>query len=390
MMLYMVNTIVNENAIRKKVCNPGSKSTQLRFVRRKTLLLFFISVSGLIMTSSFITKEHSWHSEIKYHELNALSLETINSTVSNFNSDPEFSFIVCADLQSSPYSKDTLQGIENEIKNTESETVENPVFCLFNGDMVYDGCRDSYLDFFEQITGYEINTIPLLAAAGNHDVRDDPTNFARFFGPSYYSFNFKSAFFVILNNSGGSFGSTQEEWLNKTLHSPDAINASYRFVFFHIPLYDPEPDTFHDGGLKDKTEADRILKILEDANTTLIVSSHIHGYRTGKWGNTSFVITGGGGGVLTGRDNDKDFCHFLKVNVDESGYSTAVIQTKTPSFSFAGRWAYNMWYYVRLAFLFNYHVLITMLFFALLLYSAPCLFESGFPKNPLRKQPASR
>lgn len=63
-------------------------------------------------------------------------------------------------------------------------------------------------------------------------------NYYRMFGRYYYSFLISSAYFIILDDvNEKGLDPWQMDWLEDELKK--GFDYKYRFVFMHVPLYDP-------------------------------------------------------------------------------------------------------------------------------------------------------
>jgi len=91
------------------------------------------------------------------------------------------------------------------------------------------------------------------------------------------------------------------EWLKDELRKSQAYR--YRFIFMHVPLYDPRKGEHKMGySLRDLESANRLNRLFDESNITMLFVWHIHGYYRGIWGKTPYIITGGAGSELAGSD----------------------------------------------------------------------------------------
>ena len=192
---------------------------------------------------------------------------------------------------------------------------EEDIFFVFNlGDLVNYATDQEYEDtFFRHVRGL---TLPFLACASNHDHfrSKGAANYSRFFGsPHYYSFRVGNAAFIVLDNGQDwSLSEAQFKWLEGELEK--ARGSSLRFVMMHRPLRDPRPNRAHDMSGR-PANVERLSALFDAYGVTMIFTGHIHSYYTGKWGNTSYIITGGGGGSLYDKGTPASFHHYIRVDV---------------------------------------------------------------------------
>lgn len=223
-------------------------------------------------------------------------------------------------------------------------------FAIDLGDLVFDAEKEKYRFFLEQLTRAKK---PFLVAPGNHDIREKGrTAYYEAFGPFYYAFRVGDATFVVLDDANEmGFEPSQWAWAEKTLTA--AQDAPYRFVLFHVPLFDPrhrsnlewaEPILpgptrrwLFRHSLQDPATADRYAKTFARLKVTRIYASHIHGHYEGRWSGVPFTVTGGAGAPLVGMDPDHDFYHYVKVTVGPDGVRQEVVPIPSPPFGLFAR-----------------------------------------------------
>jgi len=161
---------------------------------------------------------------------------------------------------------------------------------------------------------------PVMFVIGNHEIVSDPNEFTyhRIFGnPSYYNFTENNSYFILIDNANGeSLNNTQLTWLEDQLNLSQKFK--YRFVFIHIPLYNPNgaEDEEHSMTATGPGGADALINLFDANNVTMIFASHIHNYYTGTWGRTPFIISGGAGAPP--ENNHPPNHHYIIVNVTDN------------------------------------------------------------------------
>ena len=255
----------------------------------------------------------------------------------------EFSFVVFGD------NKNSIGTFKSLIKKVNNE---NSLFAIDVGDLVYDGEKEKYRFFINQIKQIQK---PLLTVVGNHEIKENGRgNYYDFFGRFYYSLAIGSSYFMILDDADEkNIDPWQMEWLKKELQKSQ--HYKYRFVFMHVPLYDPRKGEFKRGhSLKDLACAKKLNDLFDQYHVTMIFASHIHAYYRGSWRKTPYIITGGAGAELAGADPAHYFYHYLVVHVSEQGVHYQIVKLKSPDFEIVDRLTHDLWIYVYAFFAIHY------------------------------------
>jgi hypothetical protein len=229
-----------------------------------------------------------------------------------------FSFVIFADNKN---VADKLRLLTKAV-NSEDENL----FSIAVGDMVQDGEMRKYMLLSDHMKRFKK---PLLMVVGNHEIYnhmdadfdfdDGRLNFQTIFGDAYFSFSRGDSYFIILDDANAySIDDRQFEWLSRRLE--DSRKYKYRFVFMHVPLFDPTLEGCMGGrSLKNLTSARKINVLIDRYNVTMLFTSHIHGFYRGMWGKTPYIITGGAGAELYGNDPEHYFYHYIKATIAPSG-----------------------------------------------------------------------
>ena len=182
-------------------------------------------------------------------------------------------------------------------------------FAIGVGDLVREGRRWYYRRFVRQ--AQKILTIPFLAVIGNHDLYKGSENYQEMFGPTYYSFQLGQSSFIILDASMTShFNKVERQWLEDELQRSQA--ARVRFVFMHVPPFDPKEGR---GYCLPEKDGKDLLDLFKRYQVTHLFVSHIHGYFSGVWEGVPYTITAGAGAGLRGNDPRHHFHHYVEVHV---------------------------------------------------------------------------
>jgi hypothetical protein len=294
-------------------------------VLSKVLNKYVAVVVVLVLLFATGIKIHSALADPPGTDLNYKALKRIDRTAD------EFSFAVFGDNQNS------ISIFNNLLARVNRDDVD---FAFDNGDLVFDGEMPKYRFFLDQVK--TLNK-PLLTSMGNHETYENGRGiYYDIFGPFYYSFTVGRSYFIVLDNANAdSIDPPQMEWLKGELEKGRAYR--HTFVFMHVPLFDPRKSGLalaH--AMESVTNARRLNSLFDQYGVTMLFTSHLHGYFTGTWGKTPYIITGGAGGELPGSDPEHFFFHYIKVKVSDAGVDYEVVKLKSPR-SKLDRLFYAVW-----------------------------------------------
>ncbi len=224
-----------------------------------------------------------------------------------------FSFAVLGD------NRDGDMVFERILKRLEKEKV---AFAVNNGDLVSNGLWYQYERYIEQVKS---TSLILISTIGNHDIPfySDCSNFKKYIGEPYFSWSYAQSYFIALNNAAGrSVIGKQLAWLKEELKR--SRRFKYRFVFLHVPLFDPRRGYMQSGhSMHDSANARMLLELFEKYGVSLVVASHIHTLLQGYWGDVPFLITGGAGAP---NSRDGGFFHYVVIDVTPKGFRPRVVR----------------------------------------------------------------
>lgn len=273
-----------------------------------SLILVLIIIYGLVSYWYFVNVDNQ-DSNLNYN-----SLQKISKNESNFL------FAVYGD---SANSNGRFGHLINNLNG------KNVLFSLDNGDLTTSGTERQFGYFIANMK--QLNA-PILTNIGNHDLNNgsDESNYIGVFGSTCYSFTEKNSYFIVLDDARADVNDAQMNWLKSELEKSQSYK--YRFVFMHIPIYDPR---YNDTGkglcLSNSTTAKTLNTFFDKYNVTMLFTSHIHGYFRGVWGKTPFITTGGAGSPLSkplnngSNSNENYFYNYVLVNVTDGGVSYKVV-----------------------------------------------------------------
>ncbi len=278
-------------------------------------------------------------------------IQEINKTQSNF------SFVVFGD------NKNSVTTFNSLIKKVNKENV---LFSIDDGDLAFDGEKEALHFFIKQIKNFNK---PLLTVIGNHElIGNGRGNYYDMFGRFYYSFALNNSYFLILDDSNEKcIDSWQMNWLKNELQKSQ--DYRYRFVFMHVPLYDPRESnhtTYY--GLENRSCARNLNNLFHRYNVTMVFASHVHGYFRGNWSNTPYIVTGGAGAELMGSDPKHYFYHYIKVSVSNKKVEYKVVRLKSPEFDILDRIGHTLVIYIYSFLIINFWdiVLVTAIAYLLI------------------------
>ena len=115
-------------------------------------------------------------------------------------------------------------------------------FAVDMGDLVPRGRRREFRSFIGELQD-DLN-IPLVTVIGNHDRRHGSSrNYREIFGNTYYHFSIGRNEFIVLDASAKTrLDAAQRLWLEGVLEKSQS--ADNRYVFMHIPPFDPRGEGF--------------------------------------------------------------------------------------------------------------------------------------------------
>jgi calcineurin-like phosphoesterase family protein len=308
----------------------------------KRLITILLSIAVILFITALIIKIHAAINISNENNWNYRQIQRIDTT------KDEFSFIVFGD------NKNSITTFEHMIARINDE---DSLFVIDCGDLVYDGNKEKYNFFIKQIK--KLNK-PTVTVIGNHDIADHGReNYYNLFGNYYYSFSVGDVYFIMLDNANEiELDPWQMDWLKSELKKSQ--NFQYRFVFMHVPLYDPrikipkKPILYipviseyeYYTELYNRTQALELSQLFNQYEITHVFFSHIHGYYTGLMGNIPYTITGGAGAELFGSDSEHYFYHYIKVSIAKDKLRYDVVRLQTPKPRRLNRLLSFLWIYI--------------------------------------------
>lgn len=216
------------------------------------------------------------------------------------------------------------QGYRGGLTQVITAANENrPDFVFHCGDMTPFGQENQYRALIQILDEL---TVPFFSTAGNHDTRlGGGQRYENLFGSSTYSFDLDQAHFVVFNSSSGD-PSYDVPWLRDDL---SRSNAEWKFVFTHIPPFDPRSGENH---TLDNTLADELMTLFEENEVDVVFSGHIHMFNMTTIGDIKYVVTGGTGVSLYADSESGGFYHYVNATLENQSLTIVPVILETPTF----------------------------------------------------------
>ena len=96
-----------------------------------------------------------------------------------------------------------------------------------------------------------------------------------------------------------------------------------KFVFMHIPLFDPLPEVEH--SFLDKAQAQELKELFAASNVKAVFTGHVHIFDSKEDGGVLYVTTGGAGALLYAPPEEGGFHHYTLVQVHKDNVKVEAI-----------------------------------------------------------------
>jgi predicted phosphodiesterase len=272
-------------------------------------------VSSVQSTVYMLTDKGYWH-DISIEKGDDYTIEVVPEE----KEIKEWQFYVLSD-QHSGYKTYIPQ--LKEILSTDSE------FVVWNGDIVNWGFPTEYMIASAIAQSYPI---PVYATIGNHDAWNEGTKYySKYFGPNYYSFEYRDVLFIFLDTSQGVLGSSQLDWLESEL---EGWSERKVFIFSHMSPIDTVQGRYDTSELIDpelsrtmhsKAESDYLVQLMGMYQVDAFFSGHSHVMGSSVLNGTLYISSGALGGTVDGDHN----VGYLGCRVNESGFDCDEVVVKS-------------------------------------------------------------
>jgi predicted MPP superfamily phosphohydrolase len=241
------------------------------------LCLFIILLIVLFAVSYVLGKNVFMHQDFK-------NIPFINNAhnVSWLQKQPEcetMAFLVVGDIQSghSNLNKYTFNAIDDTLS-----------FLVQTGDLVSHADEGHYALILHEIRKANLR-IPLFVIPGNHDVKENPSLFEKYFTLKQFYCAWNNCLFIFLDTSASARAGydRQFHFLEQTLLEKHSA-ARWTFIFMHRPPIDwhqgePHPDMKHFA---------RFFDILQRYRIDYVFAGHLHDYHTYVMEGTTYIVNG--------------------------------------------------------------------------------------------------
>jgi len=224
---------------------------------------------------------------------------------------------------------DQHSGYKTYIPELKNILEEDPDFVVWNGDIVNWGFPTEYMIASSIAQSYPIPTYPTI---GNHDIWNDGGKvYNKYFGPNYYSFEYRGDIFIFLDTAEGILGSSQLDWLESELEGKEEEKV---FIFSHMSPIDTVKGIYDTSDLIDpelsrtmhsKAESDYLIALMDTYNVDVFFSGHSHVMGRSLLNDTWYISSGALGGTVDGDHN----VGYLKCKVNILGFNCEEIIVKT-------------------------------------------------------------
>ncbi|AEJ18374.1 purple acid phosphatase family protein [Gracilinema caldarium] len=249
------------------------------------------------------------------------------------NKKGPFTFINLADTQAKTEDEAILSAktLADAVR-----TVKNAEFMIINGDIVDTGRNEKQWDWVLGHAAETMRNIAFIPAAGNHD--EDPYSFIEHFNlpvpkgadiktGAYYSFDYKNAHFIILNNNEDSpewadFSLQQIEWFKSDVLAAKARGTDWIILIVHKGPYTTsnhatDEDITGPNGVRTK-----FAPLAAQLGVDLVFQGHDHSYSRTKSLNGVVYITPGTAGPKV---------YYLNKKIDSAYWANFVVAKEHPA-----------------------------------------------------------
>ncbi|PHQ27211.1 glycosyl transferase family 1 [Marinobacter guineae] len=260
-------------------------------------------------------------------------------------------------------------------------------FMVSAGNAVSGGGEDKYRALYGTLSHLDI---PYLLTFGAHEYEQFGSfRFYDHFGPHFFSIQAGNARLIFLDSTGKTPWRWQMRWLNDLLKQ-DSSKARILFIG-HPPLHPDQNAPFDQKAdyLAPPEFRDALLETVSDHNIDQVFSANLSLYSEKSVDGTTFITTGGAGGLVM--NNDTSFYHYVRVNVSAEGDVSHSLQRMEVGQHPVLKRLESLWFFIYSVFYTGYinFLLIVAVFAAITikLYGAIFIGKDYYPDYDLDPAP---
>jgi 1,2-diacylglycerol 3-alpha-glucosyltransferase len=260
--------------------------------RKRKLTLYLILVL-LLLTGLVGYRVYLFVYESDYQALNAENIERIETRL---RGKTRYRFAVVGNIRNS------MRIFESRI--TPLMTGSGADFMISVGNSVYDGAEGKYRLLYR---GLKKLSIPYVMTAGHNEVEDfGAEKFYRHFGPYFFSFHLKNAYFIFLDTTGETSWKWQLHWLREEFAAAEPYR--YRFVFLNHSIFSlPGSDRNDSRYVLEKKPSQDLQRLFTRYRVTAVFSAGYPTYHQRMEQGVRYIVSGGSGGLLLDRREQYQF-----------------------------------------------------------------------------------
>lgn len=241
------------------------------------------------------------------------NFEQIRMALQNAPAKEDFTFAVIGDTRGA-------NGVFEEI--VQDLRAAKPDFVVLLGDCT-ESTEGKHRFFRGEIIEECAMPCPVFYVVGNHDVDEKSfplSRFEQFYGPTLFSFEYQNCLFIALRTVNDPQSEQASLDFLKSFSAEETGKYRRVFVFMHCP---PPVPSFNSGKF---TAANAFLPLFRDLHVSYVLASHYHGYAQTQLGDTTYLVTGGGGARLDRSEKGyRSFYHAVLLRVGKDHVSERII-----------------------------------------------------------------
>ncbi|MCK9264117.1 MAG: glycosyltransferase [Deltaproteobacteria bacterium] len=298
--------------------------------------LFYLNVLVLFLVVFYKIYLHFFEQD--YGAVHADQVERIESAL--YGQDV-FSFAVVGNINNSVGIFE--RKIIPELNRSEVE------FVVSAGNAVSSGGEDKYRALHRTLGHF---AKPYLLTFGDNEYGAfGGFRYYDHYGPYVFAFSAGNSRFIFLDSSGKTSFRWQARWLEEELEVRPNDNI---FIFVGHPLLPVDKKgifDFDDEYLADEEFRKLLMPIFADARVKAVFSSNLPLYSVQKSNHTSFVVTGGAGGLVL--NTNRSFYHFVKVHVNRDQVTIEPVRLNVGQYKLF-RTVESVWFFIHSLFYVGY------------------------------------